>query len=204
LALFFGAELHEHGDIGKVADDRMFSLKIIMQPKTLGRKTLAYHVHPKLRAVLSSKPRRQCKTQMSCPVCATLCLAHQLFPFRTWQTLIVKVGARPFPAMIEETDIVVRLFERLDLSFNEAIEFFKIGLQAAGYCKIHLSLRGLSIGAQHRGAVGRVIGLVHRKLVQRCGPEMLYQRGISEGDVSMLYLRRKFLAQLSGRSTYSK
>jgi hypothetical protein len=35
------------------------------------------------------------------------------------QPAIVEIGARPFAAMIEEADIVIPLFERLDLAQDE-------------------------------------------------------------------------------------
>jgi hypothetical protein len=43
------------------------------------------------------------------------------------QAAILEIGARPFAAMIEEADVVVGLFERLDLAFDETIELSEIG-----------------------------------------------------------------------------
>ncbi|MGY3124725.1 hypothetical protein ACVWXQ_008662 [Bradyrhizobium sp. S3.14.4] len=54
-------------------------------------------------------------------------LAQQRFPFMARQAAIVEIGARPFAAMVEEADVVVGLFERLDLAFDEAIELSEIG-----------------------------------------------------------------------------
>ena len=49
------------------------------------------------------------------------------FPFVARQALIVEIGARVFAAVVEEADIVVRLLERLDLGFDELVEFGQIG-----------------------------------------------------------------------------
>jgi len=55
----------------------------------------------------------------------------------TRQAAILKIGARPFPAVVEEADIVVGLFQRLDLARDESIEFVEIGDKVGGQCKIH-------------------------------------------------------------------
>jgi hypothetical protein len=52
------------------------------------------------------------------------------------QPAILEIGARPFAAMIEETDIVVRFLDRLDLARDELIEFGEIGDQIGRQCKI--------------------------------------------------------------------
>ena len=64
-------------------------------------------------------------------------LAQQRFPFMPRQAAIVEIGARPFAAMIEEADVVVGRFQRLDLALDEAIEFVEIGDEVGGQCKIH-------------------------------------------------------------------
>jgi hypothetical protein len=42
------------------------------------------------------------------------------------EALIFEIGARPFAAMVEETDIVVRVLERLDHFGDEIIELDEI------------------------------------------------------------------------------
>ena len=56
-----------------------------------------------------------------------LCLSQQCLPFLPRQAAIVEIGACPFAAMVEEADIVVGLFQRLDLARDEAVEFIEIG-----------------------------------------------------------------------------
>src|SRR5882724_11487999 len=60
---------------------------------------------------------------------AVLGLAQQRLPFMPRQAAIVEIGARPFAAVVEEADVVVGLFQRLDLARDEAVEFVEIGDQ---------------------------------------------------------------------------
>ena len=63
-------------------------------------------------------------------------LAQQRFPFVPRQAAIVEIGARPFAAVIEEADVVVGLFQRLDLARDEAVEFVEIGGEVGGQVEI--------------------------------------------------------------------
>ena len=54
-------------------------------------------------------------------------LAQQRFPFMPRQAAILEIGARPFAAMIEEADVVVGFFQRLDLALDETVELGEIG-----------------------------------------------------------------------------
>ena len=38
----------------------------------------------------------------------------------------IEIGARPFAAMVEESDIVVLAFERFDFAFDEIVELDEI------------------------------------------------------------------------------
>ncbi len=52
------------------------------------------------------------------------------------QPAIVEIGARPFAAMIEETDVVIGIFNRLDLARDELVELSEIGDQVGRQCKV--------------------------------------------------------------------
>ena len=43
------------------------------------------------------------------------------------QAAAFEVGARPFAAMVEEADVVVFAFERLDFALDELVQFGKVG-----------------------------------------------------------------------------
>ncbi len=88
---------------------------------------LADHGHPEIGAVLAAVALRDREAQMAGGVGEILGLAQQRFPFMPRQAAIVEIGARPFAAMIEEADVVVGLFQRLDLARDEAVEFVEIG-----------------------------------------------------------------------------
>jgi hypothetical protein len=49
---------------------------------------------------------------------------------------VLEIGARPFAAMVEETDVVIGLFNRLDLARDELVELGEIGDQVGRHCKI--------------------------------------------------------------------
>jgi hypothetical protein len=50
---------------------------------------------------------------------------------------VLKICARPFAAVIEKTDIVVLLLQRLDLGFDEGVKLGQIGNQIGGQREIH-------------------------------------------------------------------
>jgi hypothetical protein len=52
--------------------------------------------------------------------------SKQHFPLVPRQPAIFKISARPFAAVIEETDIVIGVLDRLDLARDELVEFGKV------------------------------------------------------------------------------
>ena len=58
---------------------------------------------------------------------AVLGLAQQQLPFAPRQAAVLEIGPRPLAAMVEETDVVVLLLQRLDFFRDEAVEFVEIG-----------------------------------------------------------------------------
>ena len=126
----------EHGDQRQIADDRMLVLQIVVQAEALGGEMLADHRHPEIGAVLAAIALRDREAQMPGGVGEVLRLAQQRFPFMPRQAAVVEIGARPFAAMVEEADVVVGLFERLDLARDEAVEFVEIGDEVGRQCKI--------------------------------------------------------------------
>jgi hypothetical protein len=91
---------------------------------------LADHGHPEVGAVLAAITLRDRKAQMAGGVGQIFDLSQQRFPFVPRQAALIEIGARPFAAMVEETDVVVDLFQRLDLARDEAIEFIEIATNA--------------------------------------------------------------------------
>ena len=105
----------------------MLVLQVVVQAETLGGEMLADHGHPEVGAVLAAVALRDREAQMAGVVGEILGLAQQRFPFVPRQPAIVEIGARPFAAVVEEADVVVGLFQRLDLALDEAVEFVEIG-----------------------------------------------------------------------------
>ena len=127
--LVIAAVAIEHGHQRKVSDNGVFVLQIVMQAEALGREMLADHRHPEIGAVLAAVMLGDRKTQMSGLVGESLRLTKQVFPFMARQTALVEIGARPFAAMIEETDVVVALLERLDGLIDETIKLGQVRSQ---------------------------------------------------------------------------
>ena len=114
----------------------MLVLQIVVQAKTLGCEMLADNGHPEIGAVLAAIALRNRKAQVPRFVGKIFYPAQQRFPFSPRQSAMLEIGARPFAAMIEETDVVVRFFNRLDLARDELVELGEIGDQIGWQCKI--------------------------------------------------------------------
>src|SRR5260221_3969200 len=97
---------------------------------------LADQGHPEMGAVLAAIALRDRKAQMAGGVGEILGLAQQRFPLMPRQAALVEIGARPFAAVIEEADVVVGLFQPLDLPRDEAIQVIEISDEVDGECGI--------------------------------------------------------------------
>ena len=137
LLLFLGAPLVEHRDEGEVADDRVFVLKVVVEAEALAREMLADHRHPEVAAVLPAIAFRRGEAPMPGRVGAAGGLLEQLLPLVPGQPARFEIRARIFAAVVEEADVVVLLFKRLDLGSDESVEFAQIGLQVGGKREVH-------------------------------------------------------------------
>jgi len=137
LFLLFRAPLVEHGDEGEVADDRMLVLQVIVQPEASPRKMLADHRHPEVAAVLPAITLGGGEAPMAGLVGAAGGFLEQFLPLLPGQTARLEVRPRIFAAVVEEADVVVLRFKRLDLGGDEGVEFGEIGLQVGGDGEVH-------------------------------------------------------------------
>ncbi len=64
-------------------------------------------------------------------------LAQQRLPLRVGQAAAVPVGARILPTVIEETDVVVLLLERPNLTLDELVELIQVVGEVFGNVEIH-------------------------------------------------------------------
>jgi len=79
-------------------------------------------------------------------------LAEQLLPLLVREPLVVPIGARILATVIEESDVVVSLLERLDLAFDELIEFYEVVGQVLGNVEVHERERTVRpVGDYQRG-----------------------------------------------------
>src|SRR4029453_9785865 len=102
-------------DQREIGDDRMLVLQLVMQAKTPGCKMLADNGHPEVGTILAAIALRNREPQVSRFAGEIFPPAQQRFPFRPRQSAVLEIGARPFAAMVEETDVVIGFFNRLDL-----------------------------------------------------------------------------------------
>ncbi len=78
-----------------------------------------------------------------------------------WQAAVLKIGARPFTAVVEEADVVISFFQRLDLARDEAIEFVEIGREVGRQVEVQGNLPEMSfvldlrLGAMQRSCSDR-------------------------------------------------
>src|SRR4051794_34709163 len=103
---------------------------------------LANHSHSEVRAVLAAVLLRERVAVMPGGVGAAAGLAQQRLPFEIGQAAAFPVGAGVLATMIEETDVVVREFERSYLTLDEVVEFGEVRDQVGGDLEVHARTLG--------------------------------------------------------------
>ncbi len=146
LLLRRGAKGFEHGHEREIADDGMLVLQIIVQAQALGGKMVADHRHPQIGAILAAIFLRRGKAPVPGLVGADGGFAQQQFPFPPGQAAMFEIGARPFPPMVEKADIVVLVFQRLDLGLDKGVQLGQIGFQIIRQREIHGQSLSLEAG----------------------------------------------------------
>ena len=104
----------------------MLVLQIVVQAQAFAGEVFADDGHGEVGAVLAAPAFGGGETQMAGFVGDFGSLVQQVFPFRSGQAAVFEVGARPFAAVIEEADIVVRVFKRFDVGFDKAVELDQV------------------------------------------------------------------------------
>ena len=126
-------------------------------PRPLRSEVLADDRHAEVRAVLAAELLGQRVPVVARGVGESPGLAEQLLPLLVREPFALPIGARILATVIEESDVVVSLLERLDLAFDEVIELYEVVGQVLGNVEIHESERtARPVGDCHRGAVVRV------------------------------------------------
>ncbi len=123
--------------VGRLPTIELSFCKSLCRPEALGRQVLADDRHREVGAVLAAVFLGQRVAIMPGLVGAPAHLAQQRFPFVARQAVAFEVGARPFAAMVEKTDVVVLAFERLDFFFDERVQLGEIGGHIGRNIKIH-------------------------------------------------------------------
>ncbi len=138
LFLFFGAVMQHQHQADVVADDRVLVLQIVVQAESLRGEMLADDRHAEVRAVLAAVRLRERIPIVTGVVGEFARLREQRLPILGRQAAAIPVGARVFAAMVEEADVVVRIFERLDLALDEVVELDEVVGQVFWNVEVHV------------------------------------------------------------------
>ena len=135
--LRLGAVLDHQQQPDVVADDRVLVLQVVVEAKTLAGEVLADHGHAEVGALLSAVLLRERVAVVAGRVGASAGLAQQRLPLLVGKSAAVPVGAGVLAAVVEEADVVVLLFERLDLTLDELVELDEVLRQIRGDVEVH-------------------------------------------------------------------
>src|SRR5215469_5584916 len=83
---------------------------------------LADHGHPQIRPVLAAVVLGQSKSVVTRTIGTPSSLAQQSLPLSSRQTTVGEICPGPFPPVIKKPRVIIFLFKRLDLPFDEAIQ----------------------------------------------------------------------------------
>jgi len=108
-----------------------------VQPETLRREVFTDDRHRQIRPTLASEALGQVVAEEARGVSPLPHLTQQRFPLGVRPSVAVPVGATVLAAMVEEADVVVLAFERLDLVFDELIELIEQLLNVGRNVEVH-------------------------------------------------------------------
>ena len=126
---------HQHGR--EVADDRALILQIVVQSEPLRCEVLPNDRHPEVRSVAASEASGKVVAEVSGGIGSTAHLAEQRFPLLVRPAVTLPVGAGILAPVVEEPDVVVLAFERLDLVFDELVELVEQLLDVGRNGEVH-------------------------------------------------------------------
>jgi len=98
---------------------------------------LANDRHPQVRAVVAPQALGQGVAQEASPIRPAPHLAEQRFPLAARGAVLVPVGARVLPPVVEELHVLA--LQRLDLALDEGVEFDQETLDLRGDSEVHVS-----------------------------------------------------------------
>ena len=135
--LLLGAVFKHQQQADAVAHDGVLVLQIVVQAQAFCRKVLADNGHAQVATVAATELGGEWVVEYAGLDGQVLGLAQQVFPFLVGQALPVPVGAGVLTPVIEETDVVVFLFQRFDLVLDEHIQLIEKRRKVFGNVEIH-------------------------------------------------------------------
>src|SRR5436189_2703607 len=151
LLLFLAPVALPHLDGREVADDRRLILKVVVQSQPFRCQVLADNRHSEVRAIAAAVLAGDTVAQEAGFVRAAAHLSQEVVPLLARHTTVLEVGALVLAAVIEETDVVVPLLQRLDLRLDKVIEVLQQRLDVLWDIKVHgVAPYGTSFGLATR------------------------------------------------------
>src|SRR3989475_1613556 len=126
-----------HFDGGKVADDRGFILQVVVQSQPLRREMLADDCHRKVRAVAATVLAGDAVSQEAGFIRAAAHLRQEVLPLLAWHAAVLEIRPLVLAAVIEETEVVILLLQRLDLRLDKVIEVLQQRLDVLWDLEVH-------------------------------------------------------------------
>ena len=135
--LLIGAVLDHQQQADVVANDGVFVLQVAMQPKALAGQVLADDCHAKVGAVLPAVLLREWVSVVAGSVGPSPGFAKKCLPPVVREPASLPVRSRIFASVIEESNVVVLLLERLDLPLDEVVELDQVVGQLLRQVEVH-------------------------------------------------------------------
>ncbi|SKY38449.1 Uncharacterised protein [Mycobacteroides abscessus subsp. abscessus] len=116
----------------------MFVLQVTVQSQATPCQVFANDRHTEVGSVPSAEFRGKGIPKVPRHVRAPACLAEQRLPFSVGQTATLPIGSRIFSPVVEESDVVIGLLERHDLTVDESVELCQIIDEFGRQFEVHL------------------------------------------------------------------
>ena len=108
-----------------------------MQPQAFGCEMLADDGHVEVGALFATVLAGHRVPVVTSLVSQAFGFVQQKLPVIIRKATAFPVGARILASMVEEADVVIGVFERLDRALDELVQLIEIGLQIRRNVKVH-------------------------------------------------------------------
>lgn len=121
-----------------VSDDGVLVLQVTVQSQATPCQVFANDGHAQVGSIPSAEFRGKGIPKVARRVGTPAGLAEQRLPFSVGQTATLPIGSRIFSPVVEESDVVIGLLERHDLTVDESVELCQIIDELGRQFEVHL------------------------------------------------------------------